>query len=129
MISQQNLPPPLIHKCMDILCKIANSERDLIRVVVDVVSELREGQGDEEIDAVSIPFSIHTWTDAQPTPSDMSVAGSPVRRRTMVAGTLIDDPEQAVKKALVDHRSLLICNSLLQRINSVSLSLFPAESG
>jgi condensin complex subunit 3 len=53
MISQQNLPPPLIHKCMDILCKIANSERDLIRIVVDVVSELREGQGDEEIDAVS----------------------------------------------------------------------------
>jgi condensin complex subunit 3 len=38
---------------MDILCKIANSERDLIRIVVDVVSELREGQGEEEIDAVS----------------------------------------------------------------------------
>jgi condensin complex subunit 3 len=60
MISQQNLPPPLIHKCMDILCKIANSERDLIRIVVDVVSELREGQGDEEIDAVSNPQP--SWT-------------------------------------------------------------------
>jgi hypothetical protein len=33
---------------MDILCKIANSERDLIRIVVDVVSDLREGQGEEE---------------------------------------------------------------------------------
>lgn len=38
---------------MDILCKISESERDLIRVVVDVVSELREGDGDEEIDQVS----------------------------------------------------------------------------
>lgn len=48
MISQANLPEPLIPKCMEILHKIANSERDLIRVVVDVVSELREGDGDEE---------------------------------------------------------------------------------
>ena len=41
---------------MDILCKIANSERDLIRVVVDVVSELREGEGDEEeLDQVGRP--------------------------------------------------------------------------
>jgi hypothetical protein len=38
----------------------------------------------------------------------------------MVAGVLIDDPELAVKKALVDLRALLICNSMLQRINSVS---------
>ena len=53
MISQPNLPARLIDKCMDILCKIANSERDLIRIVVDVVSELREGQGEEEIDAVN----------------------------------------------------------------------------
>lgn len=52
MISQANLPEALIPKCMDILCKIANSERDLIRVVVDVVSELREGEGDEEVDMV-----------------------------------------------------------------------------
>jgi condensin complex subunit 3 len=43
---------------MDILVKIANSERDLIRVIVDVVSELREGQGDEEIDAVSPDTTI-----------------------------------------------------------------------
>ena len=38
----------------------------------------------------------------------------------MVGGTSIDDPDQAVKKALVDLRALLICNSMLQRINSVS---------
>jgi condensin complex subunit 3 len=59
MISQPDLPESLIPKCMDILVKIANSERDLIRVIVDVVSELREGQGDEEMDAVSILSSLH----------------------------------------------------------------------
>ena len=65
MISQANLPESLIPKCMDILCKIANSERDLIRVVVDVVSELREGEGDEEeLDQVSIMCALthqQTW--------------------------------------------------------------------
>jgi condensin complex subunit 3 len=58
MISQPNLPTRLVDKCMDILCKIANSERDLIRIVVDVVSELREGQGEEEIDAVSRQYLV-----------------------------------------------------------------------
>lgn len=52
MISQPNLPPQLVDRCMDILCKIANSERDLIRLVVDVVSDLREGQGEEEDETV-----------------------------------------------------------------------------
>lgn len=56
MISQPNLPPQLVDRCMDILCKIANSERDLIRLVVDVVSDLREGQGEEEDDTVSLLF-------------------------------------------------------------------------
>ena len=120
MISQPNLPARLVDKCMDILCKIANSERDLIRIVVDVVSELREGQGEEEIDAVSHTFRGEIRTDGQPTPSGESSAGSPVRRKTMVGGTSIDDPDQAVKKALVDLRALLICISMLQRINSVS---------
>jgi len=121
MISQPNLPARLIDKCMDILCKIANSERDLIRIVVDVVSELREGQGEEEIDAVSHQYLVErSNADIQPTPSGESSAGSPVRRKTMVGGTSIDDPDQAVKKALVDYRSLLICISMLQRVNSVS---------
>jgi hypothetical protein len=44
----------------------------------------------------------------------------------MVAGSLIDDPEQAVRKALVDLRSLLICISMLERITSVSGSPWPS---
>jgi hypothetical protein len=67
-----------------------------------------------------INISYKSGADSQPTPSGESSAGSPVRRKTMVGGTSIDDPDQAVKKALVDLRSLLICISMLQRINSVS---------
>lgn len=52
MISQASLPQELIPRCMDVLSKISNSERDLIRVVVDVVTELREGDGEVD-DGVS----------------------------------------------------------------------------
>jgi condensin complex subunit 3 len=48
MISQETLPESLIPRCLDVLSKIANGERDLIRVVVDVVTELRAGEGEED---------------------------------------------------------------------------------
>jgi condensin complex subunit 3 len=48
MISQETLPEDLIPRCLDVLSKIANGERDLIRVVVDVVTELRAGEGEED---------------------------------------------------------------------------------
>lgn len=53
MVSQANLPEALIPRCLDILSKTSDGERDLMRVVVDVVTELREGEGDEDVDMVS----------------------------------------------------------------------------
>lgn len=61
MISQASLPQELIPRCMDVLSKISNSERDLIRVVVDVVTELREGDGEVD-DGVSSPQgAVSVW--------------------------------------------------------------------
>ena len=58
MISQANLQEELIPRCLDVLSKISNGERDLIRVVVDVVTELREGEEDEDMDGVSVQSPI-----------------------------------------------------------------------
>lgn len=52
MISQSSLPESLIPRCIEVLSKISNGERDLIRVVVDVVTELREGDGEVDADEV-----------------------------------------------------------------------------
>lgn len=54
MLSISHLPEELIPRCMDVLVKITNSEHDLIRVVVDVVTELRAAEGDEDVDMVSL---------------------------------------------------------------------------
>ncbi|KAK8850500.1 hypothetical protein IAR55_004418 [Kwoniella newhampshirensis] len=104
MISQANLPEPLIPKCLDVVSKIANGERDLIRVVVDVVTELREGEGDE---------------DEPPMDSQASSVGDQsIRRRSVAPRFTPDDPEARIKAALIDLRCLLICISLLERVNS-----------
>lgn len=97
MISQPNLPEPLIPRCMDVLSKISTSERDLIRLIVDVVTELREGDGDVEMSEAS-----------------RSVAPTPIKPLRSPP----DDPEAIIRAAIIDMRCLLICTSLLERVNT-----------
>ena len=52
MVSQDVLPQQLISHCLDILRKLSSSERDLIRIVVEVIHELRDNDNEEE-DTVS----------------------------------------------------------------------------
>ena len=63
MIAYQGLPESLASKCLDVLRKLSDSERDLIMVVVEVIHELRDN---EEPDDVVV--SIHpSWLlGAQP---------------------------------------------------------------
>jgi hypothetical protein len=42
MLAHPELPPGLIERCLDVLKEIMPSERDLIRVVVEIIVELRE---------------------------------------------------------------------------------------
>lgn len=113
MISQINLPDPLIPRCLDVLSKISNGERDLIRVVVDVVTELREGEGDEEDAPSSGQGSIG---DSSVNIRRLSVGSG--RSRSMAPRFNLDDPEERMKSALIDLRCLLICISLLERVHS-----------
>jgi condensin complex subunit 3 len=46
MLAQETLPESLIERCLDVLYEITPSERDLIRIVVEVVIELRDDDMD-----------------------------------------------------------------------------------
>jgi condensin complex subunit 3 len=48
MLGHPQLPPGLIEHCLNVLKKIMPSERDLIRVIVEIIVELREGEDDAE---------------------------------------------------------------------------------
>ncbi len=126
MISQANLQEELIPRCLDVLSKISTGERDLIRVIVDVVTELQEGEDEEEIDGVrpivtSVSSMLRT---AQPAPSQASTLGTPGPRKSLAPRFDSNDPEARMKAALVDLRCLLICISLLERVHSVSGSSY-----
>jgi len=50
MISQESLPEALVARCLDVLRTLSANERDLIRVVVEVVHDLRDpNDPDEEV--------------------------------------------------------------------------------
>jgi len=65
MISHPSLPEALIPLCMNILTRISDSERDLIRVIVDVVTEIRLGEDearDRGMSVVSLFVAVTgTW--------------------------------------------------------------------
>ena len=55
MISQDTLPENLVAKCLDVLRTLSADERDLIRVVVEVVHDLRDSSDGDESMVVSFP--------------------------------------------------------------------------
>jgi len=48
MLSQEDLPESCLCKCLDVLRVLSASERDFIRVVVEVVQDLRERDEDDD---------------------------------------------------------------------------------
>lgn len=58
MLGHPELPPGLIEKCLDVLKEIMPSERDLIRVIVEIVVELRDGEEEEANTPAVILFFI-----------------------------------------------------------------------
>ena len=42
MLAHPQLPPGLINHCLDVMLVIMDSERDLIRIVVEIVIDLRD---------------------------------------------------------------------------------------
>jgi condensin complex subunit 3 len=46
MLAHEELPERLIGPCLDVLSKISPNERDMIRVVVEVMLELRDDDND-----------------------------------------------------------------------------------
>lgn len=42
MLGQEALPEGLVAPCLDVLRKLSTSERDLIRLVVEIIQELRD---------------------------------------------------------------------------------------
>ncbi|KAJ7284629.1 nuclear condensing complex subunit [Mycena rebaudengoi] len=102
MLTRPTLPPSLVGRCLDVLRQLSSDERDLIRVVVEIVHDLRD-TGDDEDDAGA--------TDDPDASFDSEKPKKPVKTRDDLS------PEEQVRADKIDLRCLALCIGMLERVN------------
>ncbi|EJC98308.1 uncharacterized protein FOMMEDRAFT_114496 [Fomitiporia mediterranea MF3/22] len=106
MISQDTLPDSLVPLSLDILRKLSSDEHDLIRIVVEVIHDLR----DTEVDDDDLSRDRSMSVDETPMP-----ARTPGRPRKPPAEMT---PEERERADVIDLRCLVLCIGMLERVNS-----------
>ncbi|KAI9511024.1 nuclear condensing complex subunit [Russula earlei] len=108
MISQEALPSGLVTRCLDVLRVLSSSERDLIRVVVEVVHELRDANDDDEVNEL-INDDADTTIDGSTTVLPRALRGpKPPMEMT---------PGERERADAMDLRCLDLCIGMLERVN------------
>ncbi|XP_006463480.1 hypothetical protein AGABI2DRAFT_208301 [Agaricus bisporus var. bisporus H97] len=107
MLTHPGLPLDLIDPCMEVMRAMLPSERDFIRVMVEIVIDLRDEDEEEPVDAeISASFS----DASQPTLQ---------RERSFKRSRNREEMSQEAREAadLIDIRCLMLCNAVLERVN------------
>ncbi|KAJ6516489.1 nuclear condensing complex subunit [Mycena sanguinolenta] len=107
MLTNHKLPMDLVPRCLDVLRKLSPDERDLIRVVVEIVGDLRD-PGDEDDGAAINP------DDAADT-SFGSEEGPGLQRLGRARKEM--SREEQDRTDLTDMRCLILCIGMLERVN------------
>ncbi|KAF4564848.1 hypothetical protein EYR40_011021 [Pleurotus pulmonarius] len=111
MLAHPQLPESLIPKCMDVLQAITPSERELIRIVVEIIIEHRDGDDDQV-------GGLEGMTSVSESQSD--ITHSTIRReKSMRRAKGRDDmsPEEAMEADVIDLRCLALCIAMLERVH------------
>ncbi|KAF8636938.1 hypothetical protein AX17_003189 [Amanita inopinata Kibby_2008] len=113
MLSQEALPERLVTKCLDVLRELSASERDLIRVVVEIIQDLRDpGDDDEE---GNVTKDLETETNYGETPATAKLNRAPIFNKNKKPEDLT--PEERAHADEIDLRCLSICIGMLERVN------------
>lgn len=130
MIASFDLPASVIPHNLDVLSKLSETERDLIRVIVEVVHEIRDAGLDpedqeHEDSRVSPDFEEEDegleFGAAPPIAAEKPLHRA-LARLSLHKGEPVDDEAAEIqRKAIVDVRSLAVLKALLERVNGVGL--------
>ncbi|KAL0578384.1 chromosome condensation complex Condensin, subunit G [Marasmius crinis-equi] len=107
MLAHPHLPPGLIERCLDVLHKIVPSDRELIRIVVEIIIELRDD--DEAIE-----------DDNDGARSDTTQSTGTLRRERSlkrIKELQKMSPEEKIQADLTDLRCLGLCIGMLERVD------------
>ncbi|KAJ1311200.1 hypothetical protein OPQ81_009701 [Rhizoctonia solani] len=110
MLSQEALPAGLLNRGLDVLRKLSENERDMIRVVVEIVTELRDvliKDGDVQLEGTQAADDRTTqWGDEERTQAGAKPAEPELSE------------EDLVHKLAIDLRCVTLCIGMLERVNS-----------
>ncbi|KAL0058503.1 chromosome condensation complex Condensin, subunit G [Marasmius tenuissimus] len=110
MLAHPHLPPGLIERCLDVMHKIVPSDRELIRIVVEIIIELRDN---EEADGA-------VEDDADGTRSETTQSTATLRRERSlrrIKELQLMTPEEKNQADLTDLRCLTLCIGMLERVD------------
>ncbi|KAF9817707.1 hypothetical protein IEO21_03256 [Rhodonia placenta] len=107
MLAHELMPEDLLEPCMEILALTGAGERELIRIVVEIVADLRDG--DDEYPDQLVRFYCGSIDTTQ----------SSIRTRSLkrVKEPAEMSPEEQAKANATDVRCLKICIAMLSRVN------------
>ncbi|KAI0777818.1 nuclear condensing complex subunit [Trametes elegans] len=111
MLSQDVLPEALLARCLDVLRILSPNERDLIRVVVEVVHELRD-PSEPEPDAEG-----GVKGDIDDTETETGSPRRPARVAQLLKPVSEMSREEKERADAVDLRCLALCIGMLERVN------------
>lgn len=106
VMSQPNLPEPLIPSALDILDKLSSSERDFLLLVLEIISELRDLRVNDDDD-----FEENDDDGAS------TVMMTPAKAKNNNSKRELTEEEFA-HNAEIDLRSLAVVIGMLERVNT-----------
>ncbi|KAJ7454809.1 nuclear condensing complex subunit [Mycena latifolia] len=114
MLTRPALPLNLVPRCLDVLRKLSSDERDLIRVVVEIVQDLRDPGDEEDLDAANQSLDTINPDGDGDTSFDSEKPAAfkkPPRTREDMS------PEERSLVDMIDMRCLSLCIGMLERVN------------
>ncbi|KAG5636580.1 hypothetical protein H0H81_007551 [Sphagnurus paluster] len=111
MVAHPELPPGLINPCLDVLKEIMPTERELIRVVVEIIIDLREEEDPEASDGRSVLNDTESNADLTQTTivKEKSIQRSKSREDMNL--------EERAEADITDMRCLTLCIAMLERVD------------
>ncbi|TFY65773.1 hypothetical protein EVG20_g5314 [Dentipellis fragilis] len=131
IVAQDSLPENLVARCLDVLRVLSPNERELIRIIVEVVHELRDPAETEEEVGLSISsfyndllMELLQREDMENPADDGETTFGETPRPNRIARPPPEpkrpedmSPEEQARADLIDVRCLDLCIGMLERVN------------
>lgn len=118
MLSHFSLPPSLVPKCLDVLLRVNTSDKEFMRIVVEIVQSLRAESQLMTSDEEHVRRMNEEDDDEEDLEDEDAMARA--RRKADKRMNAPKEPAQVERRRELDLRCLIVVKALLERVTGVS---------